>query len=124
MTEYQRPAKGNLLPRINQDEGYLLPSFASLLPFPYYLHRMTLLKAYAKINLGLRILDKREDGYHNIETVFHRVNIFDEITFSPSDDIQLTCDQKDIPQMRGIFVLALLYYYEQCTTLDRAFTSN
>jgi 4-diphosphocytidyl-2-C-methyl-D-erythritol kinase len=58
---------------------------------------MTPLKAYAKINLGLRILNKREDGYHNIETIFHRVNIFDEITFSPSDDIQLSCDQKDIP---------------------------
>ncbi len=25
---------------------------------------------YAKINIGLHVLDKRADGYHNIETVF------------------------------------------------------
>ncbi|HZY10121.1 MAG TPA: 4-(cytidine 5'-diphospho)-2-C-methyl-D-erythritol kinase, partial [Bacteroidota bacterium] len=31
---------------------------------------MLTLKAYAKINLGLHILGKRGDGYHNIETIF------------------------------------------------------
>jgi 4-diphosphocytidyl-2-C-methyl-D-erythritol kinase len=36
-------------------------------------------RAYAKINLGLRIIRRREDGYHEIETVFHPVNIFDTI---------------------------------------------
>lgn len=58
---------------------------------------MISMKAYAKINLGLRILRKREDGYHDIETVFHRVNIFDEITLSPSPRISLTCDSCDLP---------------------------
>jgi 4-diphosphocytidyl-2-C-methyl-D-erythritol kinase len=33
----------------------------------------------AKINLGLNITSKREDGYHNIETVFYPVNLHDEI---------------------------------------------
>jgi 4-diphosphocytidyl-2-C-methyl-D-erythritol kinase len=33
----------------------------------------------AKINLGLKILDKREDGYHNIYTIFCLINLFDEI---------------------------------------------
>jgi 4-diphosphocytidyl-2-C-methyl-D-erythritol kinase len=36
-------------------------------------------KAYAKINLGLQIIGKREDGYHDIETVLHPVNLFDTI---------------------------------------------
>jgi 4-diphosphocytidyl-2-C-methyl-D-erythritol kinase len=36
-------------------------------------------RAYAKINLGLQIVGKREDGYHDIETVFHPVNLFDTI---------------------------------------------
>jgi len=36
-------------------------------------------RAYAKINLGLQIIGKREDGYHDIETVFHPVNLFDTI---------------------------------------------
>jgi len=36
-------------------------------------------RAYAKINLGLQIIRKREDGYHDIETVLHPVNLFDTI---------------------------------------------
>lgn len=33
----------------------------------------------AKINLGLNVIDKRPDGYHNLETVFYPVNINDKI---------------------------------------------
>jgi 4-diphosphocytidyl-2-C-methyl-D-erythritol kinase len=36
-------------------------------------------RAYAKINLGLQIIGRREDGYHDIETVFYPVNLFDTI---------------------------------------------
>ncbi len=46
-------------------------------------------KAYGKINLGLRVLEKRPDGYHNIETVLHRVNLFDEIRFEHCDRIEI-----------------------------------
>jgi len=38
-------------------------------------------RAYAKINLGLQILRKRQDGYHEIETVLHPIDIFDTIEF-------------------------------------------
>jgi 4-diphosphocytidyl-2-C-methyl-D-erythritol kinase len=37
-----------------------------------------------KINLGLRILNKREDGYHNIETVFYPVLLKDALEIIPS----------------------------------------
>jgi len=37
------------------------------------------IKTPAKINVGLRILSKRKDGYHNIETIFYPVRIYDEI---------------------------------------------
>lgn len=36
-------------------------------------------KSPAKINIGLRVLSKRKDGYHDIETIFHTVKIFDLI---------------------------------------------
>ncbi|MCC6866522.1 MAG: 4-(cytidine 5'-diphospho)-2-C-methyl-D-erythritol kinase [Ignavibacteria bacterium] len=36
----------------------------------------------AKINLGLRVLSKRKDGYHNIETIFYPVKIYDKIEFT------------------------------------------
>ena len=39
------------------------------------------MKSYAKVNIGLIVKDKRQDGYHDIETIFHLVNLFDEIDF-------------------------------------------
>lgn len=38
-----------------------------------------LYKALAKINIGLRILSKREDGFHNLESIFYPVNLYDEV---------------------------------------------
>lgn len=58
---------------------------------------MITLKAYAKINLGLRILRQRDDGYHDIETIFHRVNIYDEIVLTPSQTTLLRCDNSEVP---------------------------
>ncbi|MBK8553785.1 MAG: 4-(cytidine 5'-diphospho)-2-C-methyl-D-erythritol kinase [Ignavibacteria bacterium] len=37
------------------------------------------INSYAKINFGLRILNKREDGYHNLETIFYPIRLHDEI---------------------------------------------
>ena len=39
----------------------------------------------AKVNIGLKILNKRSDGYHNISTVFQEIDLFDSITISKSD---------------------------------------
>lgn len=38
-----------------------------------------ILNSFAKINIGLRVLDKREDGFHNLETIFYPVKLHDEI---------------------------------------------
>ena len=43
----------------------------------------------AKINLGLNIVEKRPDGYHNLETVFHPINIHDTLEVEPSDQLNL-----------------------------------
>ncbi len=54
-------------------------------------------KAYAKINLGLHIVGKRPDGFHNIETFFHRINLFDEISVSNANDISISCTNAELP---------------------------
>ncbi len=41
----------------------------------------------AKINIGLNVVRKRPDGYHDIETVFYPVNICDAIEFTPTDNV-------------------------------------
>jgi 4-diphosphocytidyl-2-C-methyl-D-erythritol kinase len=56
------------------------------------------LRAYAKINLGLRILGKRKDGFHDIETIFHRIDLFDELTLEASDhSISITSAGRTVP---------------------------
>ncbi len=54
-------------------------------------------KAYAKINLGLLIHGRRADGYHEIETVFHRINLYDELRLELSDRISMETNNPDIP---------------------------
>lgn len=55
--------------------------------------------ANAKINLYLNITGRREDGYHNIETVMHSVDLRDSVKVSldNSGKIILTCDKPYIP---------------------------
>lgn len=55
------------------------------------------LPSFAKINWLLRILGKREDGFHELFTIFQTVSLFDEITFEESDKISLTSDAANIP---------------------------
>ncbi len=57
------------------------------------------LDARAKINLGLRILGKRPDGYHDIQSVFHEISLCDIIRISikpGSGAISLSCSTADI----------------------------
>lgn len=51
----------------------------------------------AKINLGLHIVSKRPDGYHNIETVFYPVPLYDALEIVPSETGETTFSQTGIP---------------------------
>jgi 4-diphosphocytidyl-2-C-methyl-D-erythritol kinase len=55
-----------------------------------------------KINLGLHILNKREDGYHNLETVFYPVQLRDALEVVRRDDGRLTTDDsKTLSEVEG-----------------------
>lgn len=49
-----------------------------------------ILKAYAKINVGLRITGQRDDGYHSIKTLYQTVNIYDEVKLNLKDEQGVT----------------------------------
>ncbi|MBV9462874.1 MAG: 4-(cytidine 5'-diphospho)-2-C-methyl-D-erythritol kinase [Verrucomicrobiae bacterium] len=51
----------------------------------------------AKINLRLRILRRRPDGFHELETWMLPVDLSDEIEFSAGRGLQLSCDLPDLP---------------------------
>lgn len=61
--------------------------------------------APAKINLGLDVVGKREDGYHLLETVFQTVSVWDKVTVTLTEETGMTlycanpavpCDEKNI----------------------------
>lgn len=54
-------------------------------------------QAHAKINLGLRIIRKRPDGYHDIETVFHRIGLHDVIEMREADGITVVSSDPAAP---------------------------
>jgi 4-diphosphocytidyl-2C-methyl-D-erythritol 2-phosphate synthase len=51
---------------------------------------------HCKINLGLRVLSKRSDGYHNIETCFYPVPWTDILEIIPSDQFEFTSSGLEI----------------------------
>lgn len=50
------------------------------------------LPAPAKLNLFLHIIGRRQDGYHQLQTLFQFLNYGDELTFTPSNKLTLTCN--------------------------------
>lgn len=56
------------------------------------------LKAYAKINLGLDVVRRLENGYHEVRMVMQTVGIYDELSFSKTDEgIVITTDSGELP---------------------------
>lgn len=63
--------------------------------------------AFAKINLGLRVHGRREDGYHEISTIFQTVSLHDTLTFrhAPGEQLELLCTDFAIPADESNLVL-------------------
>jgi 4-diphosphocytidyl-2-C-methyl-D-erythritol kinase len=69
-------------------------------PQPNHLPNAIRLRAFAKINLGLKLLAKRPDGYHEIRTIYQTIALHDclEISLSNREErIRLECDDPEIP---------------------------
>ncbi|MEK7263343.1 MAG: 4-(cytidine 5'-diphospho)-2-C-methyl-D-erythritol kinase [Bacteroidota bacterium] len=77
-----------------------------------------LVRAYAKINLGLRVVRKRADEFHDIETVFHRINLFDEIELTPhTKGISLRSSNTQLPRdSSNLCVQAALLFQKETNT--------
>jgi hypothetical protein len=49
-------------------------------------------RSFAKINLGLSVLGRRTDGYHEIRTIFQTISLCDELEIRPSNQLELSCE--------------------------------
>lgn len=60
---------------------------------------MTKYKSYAKINLSLEVIEKRPDGYHEIDTLMNKIDLYDEISFKERSDnkIIIKSNAEDLP---------------------------
>ena len=57
-------------------------------------------KAYAKVNFGLNVFSERGDGFHNIESIFQTVDLYDELMVSEIADNRcvVECDTFKLPE--------------------------
>ncbi len=70
-------------------------------------------KAYAKLNLALQVLNKRDDGFHNINTIFTCINLYDEISINLSEQLSVFCDiDLGIPQEENLVYKAAKLFYD------------
>jgi 4-diphosphocytidyl-2-C-methyl-D-erythritol kinase len=67
----------------------------------------------AKINLGLNVVKKRIDGYHDIETIFIPLLLSDKITFSKSDKLTLATDSKILNELKDNLILRAVRLLEE-----------
>lgn len=75
--------------------------------------------APAKINLGLHVLRRRPDGYHDIETVFYRIGWSDEISVGPAEGLSMTCSDPDLPTGDGNLCMQAAHRLQEACGVER-----
>jgi 4-diphosphocytidyl-2-C-methyl-D-erythritol kinase len=53
--------------------------------------------ATAKINLGLNVITKRSDGYHEVDMIMQNIALADQLSFVNHHEIKLTCSNRRLP---------------------------
>ena len=79
---------------------------------------MEILYSPAKINLGLWVLEKRGDGYHNIFTVLHTVDFYDRIFIKKAPILKVETSSPVVPSGRENIVFKALKTFQDWTGLE------
>lgn len=75
-------------------------------------------KSYAKINLFLYVTGTREDGYHNIFSLFSKLNFYDVIKIERDKKFQICCNIKMIPTDKRNFIFKVYQILKKEYGLD------
>jgi 4-diphosphocytidyl-2-C-methyl-D-erythritol kinase len=73
------------------------------------------IRSFAKINLGIEVLRKREDSYHDIKTLFQAIDLFDVLDFRPAAEgaIKLNGNDQAIPWDERNLIFQAAYLLKQ-----------
>lgn len=82
---------------------------------------MLTLKSPAKINLFLRVLGRRPDGYHEIASLFQAIDLHDTIHFEEADYDALTCDEPSLPTSEKNLISKARKLFKDKTGIKRSF---
>ena len=66
------------------------------------------IQSTSKVNLGLQVINKRTDNYHNISSIFIELDLYDTLTFIPSDNFNIEFLNADIPLKNTVLDAATL----------------
>lgn len=88
--------------RLGSESQFVYSAKEKNMPYLYmreYIMREFSTKAYAKINLGLDVVRKRDDGYHELRTIMQSINLYDTIYIKTikDDKIILQTDKNFLP---------------------------
>ena len=83
---------------------------------------LLILPSYGKINLGLLLLSKRPDGYHDIATVFQQIDLHDTIFFQKrSSSFKLTVSDDSLSSMEDNLIYRAYLKMKNKTQTDQAY---
>lgn len=83
-----------------------------------YTTGMSTYAAPAKVNLSLRILGKRDDGFHEVDLLMARIDLEDTITIGKARSLSLDCDTPGVPTDENNLVIKAVREFE--TSYGRA----
>jgi 4-diphosphocytidyl-2-C-methyl-D-erythritol kinase len=69
--------------------------------------RRIVIDAPAKLNLGLEVIGRRDDGFHDIVTIYLAINLYDRLTLSLANDFELNCSDGSLAGVENLALRAL-----------------
>ena len=70
-------------------------------------------RAYAKVNLTLEVLGRRDDGYHDVVSIMQTIGLFDTLSVEPHGEILLECDVPELASQDNLAAAAARLLQEE-----------
>ena len=79
-------------------------------------------KSNSKLNLGLHVLNKRNDNFHNLESIFVEINLSDELFFQKSDHFIFTSNHQLLLQSNNNTIIQAYQYMKPLAAMDQPYS--